>query len=88
MEISNPRQVDLGDGYLALDVDLDGITVRIGTEQKPTLVEHGILAVNDDRFTARIARDEPAWEAIGTTRLTTCVRDPQLMELWRALVAS
>jgi hypothetical protein len=51
MNISNARYT-LDQGYPLLTVDVDGDEVIISSEQKPTLLRHGLVAVDGGRFSA------------------------------------
>lgn len=70
MQIENPQYV-LDQGYPILEVEIDGRTYLIDSEQKPTLVRHGIVAVPCSAFTARL----------GLLTIPGATDDPRLFRL-------
>ena len=72
MDISNPRYIRV-QGYPILEVEIDGQTRRIGAEQKPTLVRHGMVAIGSD-----VA---PGASLPNGRRLESSTDDPEMFRL-------
>jgi len=46
------------DGYPLLQMTVDGVEHLFGWEQKPTLVRHGLVAIDDSKYKASIPGQE------------------------------
>lgn len=73
-------------GRCHVDVRLDGYPARIRQEQKPTLIERGIISLGEewDRRIPEIVLEDLA-AGIGRTVLRGCTDDPTVFALWEEI---